>query len=93
MPEKNFILKRMWKSKTGFQEDLYLGYNEFNHLDCVSDRSQAKVMTYDECKEWLLFLLGRSMWTIEKFEEMTEEPELIEENAEEVKEEKIDGEE
>jgi hypothetical protein len=83
MPEKNFILKRMWQSKTGLREELYLGYNEDNKLDCITDRNKAKVMTYEECKEWQLILMNRNMWSIERFEEITEEPELVKENVEE----------
>lgn len=83
MPEKNFILKRIWQSKTGFQEELYLGYNEDNKLDCIPDRSKAKIMTYEECKEWQLILMNRHMWSIERFEEMTYESETQEENVKE----------
>lgn len=53
---KKCILKRKWQSKTGLQEKLYLGYNEDNKLDYIADLPKAKVMTEEECKEWLLVL-------------------------------------
>ena len=88
MPEKNFILKRIWQSRHGLKEYLYLGYNEFNHIDCIADRNKAKIMTYDECKDWKLILTNSDEWTIERFEEITEEPyeelvteEIIKENT------------
>ena len=73
----------MWQSKIGLQEELYLGYNEDNKLDCITDRNKAKVMTYEECKEWQLILMNRNMWSIERFEEMTYESETQEENVKE----------
>lgn len=83
MSEINFILKRPWQSITGIQEILYLGYNDENKIDCIPNRNKAKVMTCEECEEWLLVLANRNMWSIERFEEMTEEPEEIQEETQE----------
>ena len=51
-----YILKRPWQSRHGLQEELYLGYNENNRLDYITNIKAAKVMTEEECKEWLLVL-------------------------------------
>ena len=41
MEKKSYILKRPWQSKSGFQEMLYLGYNDNNKIDYVPKKEQA----------------------------------------------------
>ena len=74
---KNCILKRHWQSKSGVQEELYLGYNEYQHLDYIADLPQAKVMTEEECKEWLLILADSKQIVVDT---IPEEIRNIEEN-------------
>jgi hypothetical protein len=82
MSEKNFILKCNWQSKTGLQEELYLGYNENNKLDCVSDLKRAKKMTQEECEDFKVILANSKAWVIDTVIE--EEIEVTqEENANE----------
>lgn len=64
--EVKYILKRNWKSKSGYSEILYLGYNEQNHLDCVPDKEKAIKMSKEDCKGWISVLYGHSIWTIEE---------------------------
>ena len=79
------ILKLPWQSKSGIQEDLYLGYNDNNKLDYIVDLPRAKVMTEEECKEWLLILKNSKRMVIdtlpEEFNE--EETKSTEENTNE----------
>lgn len=64
--KQQYILKRVWQSKTGLQEFLYLGYNNKNKIDCISNKEKAIRMTKEECEEWLLVLSGKRMWSIEE---------------------------
>ena len=81
--EQQYILKRVWQSKTGFQEFLYLGRNENNKIDCIPDKEKAIKMTKTECEEWLLVLSEKRMWSIE--EDNTPTPTLENQNQEENK--------
>lgn len=81
MSKKNCILKRNWQSKTGLQEELYLGYNEKNKLDYVIDLSKAKVMTEEECKEWLLALANSKQIVIDILPEEFTQNEIIKESV------------
>ena len=58
------VLKRNWQSKSGIQEELYLGYNEKNKLDCVADLKVAKVMTEEECEDFKSALINSKEWII-----------------------------
>ena len=82
-----YILKRPWQTKTGLQEELYLGYNENNKIDCVAEKDKAIKMTKEECEDWLLIITDRRMWSIEEVvEEVIEIPEenqTVEENTDE----------
>ena len=69
MSKNNFILKRSWQSKSGVQEELYLGYNDNDKLDCISDLPKAKKMTEEECKEFKSMLLNSRMWVIDLLSE------------------------
>ena len=81
MQETKCILKRIWQSQTGLRETLYLGYDEYNKLRCIPEKEKAKVMTKEECEEWLLVLSQPKAWSIE---EIKEDP--VENKIEEVKE-------
>lgn len=86
MLDNNYILKRPWQSRSGDQEELYLGYNENNKLDCIPDLPKAKKMTQKECEEFKSILANSKMWIIDVVSE--EESEDIhndnnEENANE----------
>ena len=76
-----YILKRPWQSRRGPQEELYLGYNENNHLDYITDLKKAKVMTEEECKEWLLVLANSRQIIIDVLPEEFTQNEVIEESA------------
>ena len=83
MSKKNCILKRKWQSKTGLQEELYLGYNENDKLDYISNLQKAKVMTKEECQEWLLVLTNSKQIVIDTLPEELIQNEITEENANE----------
>ena len=83
MSKKNCILKRKWQSKTGLQEELYLGYNENDKLDYISNLQKAKVMTEEECQEWLLVLTNSKQIVIDTLPEELIQNEITEENANE----------
>lgn len=69
MSEMNYVLKRVWQSKSGVQEFLYLGYNDNGKMDCVANIEKAKRMTEEECEQWLLVVAGKKFWSIEKLED------------------------
>lgn len=60
-----YILKRPWQSRHGHQEELYLGYNENNKLDCIVDLPKAKKMTQEECEEFKSILANSKVWVID----------------------------
>ena len=82
------VLKRKWQSKSGIQEELYLGYNERNKLDCVADLKTVKVMTEEECEEFKSMLINSKEWII--FDTIPEEL-LQEQELEQVPKENNDG--
>ena len=84
----NYILKRPWQSKSGIQEELYLGYNEKNKLDCVADLKAAKVITEEECEEFKSILINSKEWII--FDTIPEEL-LREQELEQAPKENNDG--
>ena len=65
MLKANCVLKRFWQSRLGIQEELYLGYNENNKLDCITDLPKAKKMTLEECEEFKTMLLNSKVWVID----------------------------
>lgn len=79
----NYILKRPWQSKSGIQEELYLGYNSQNRLDCVSDLKKAKRMSREECEEFQAILFNSKMWVIDIISEENTSKEVIEETIKE----------
>lgn len=81
-------LKRKWQSKSGIQEELYLGYNEKNKLDCVADLKTAKAMTEEECEEFKSMLINSKEWII--FDTIPEEL-LQEQELEQAPKENNDG--
>lgn len=83
MSENNFILKRNWQSKTGLQEVLYLGFNENNKLDCITDIKKAMTMTQEECERFKSILANSQMWIVDIMPEEINEEEIQKENANE----------
>ena len=83
--EQQYILKRRWQSKTGIQEELYLGYNNSNKLDYITDLPRAKVMTKEEYNKWLLVLANSNQIVIDVLPEDFNKEEIrnIEENTNE----------
>ena len=80
---KHYILKRKWQSRHGLQEELYLGYNESDKLDCITDLPQAKKMTQEECEEFKAMLPNSKVWVIDITpEEINQEP-IVEESTNE----------
>ena len=59
------VLKRNWQSKSGIQEELYLGYGNQDKLDCVADLPKAKKMTQEECEEFKAMLPNSKVWVID----------------------------
>lgn len=83
--EQQYILKRPWRSKSGIQEELYLGYNENNRLDCISDLPKAKQMSQKECEEFKSILTNSKVWVVDVLPEDFNKEEIknIEENTNE----------
>ena len=88
---KKCVLKRMWQSRSGLNQVLYLGDNGSGKLDCVVDKGQAKIMTTEDAECYRLILADARMWIIEEIEE---EPQTVQEEQKEIipEEEKNDGE-
>lgn len=81
---KNYILKRKWQSRHGLQEELYLGYNANNKLDCIPDIKKAKPITEEEIQEWLLALPNSRVWIVDALpEEYLQNNPILEENYKE----------
>ena len=80
---KKCILKRKWQSRTGLQENLYLGYDIDNKLDYISDLPKAKIMTEEECREWLLVLANSKQIIIDVMPEEFIQNKVTEKNVDE----------
>ena len=64
--DKRYILKINWKSKLGYQEDLYLGRDVDDKIKCIPERDRAMRMTKEDAECWKLILANSKMWTIEE---------------------------
>ena len=90
---KKYILKRPWQPRIGLNLMLYLGYNSYDKISCVEDKSQAKIMTEEKCKSWLLIINDSKLWSMEEVEPLQEiESETLRELEEEIIEENNNGE-
>ena len=76
-----YILTRLWQSKTGYQERLYLGYNELDHIDCIPDKDKALVMSEEDANEWKNAIRHGELWTIEAVEIPEEKKEGVTDNG------------
>lgn len=85
MKTKKYILKRNWQSKSGIQEELYLGYDNQDKLDCIADLPKAKKMTQEECEEFKAMLPNNKVWVIDVLpEDSHNEKDSNETNNEEI---------
>ena len=90
--DKKYVLTRPWTSAHGISETLYLGYNSFDHIDCVPELEGALVMTKEDAEDWLLIVTARDKWSIKEIDVPEEEVGSREEIKEETPEDTDKGE-
>jgi hypothetical protein len=86
-----YRLCRYWDPIPGYREKLYLGYNSFNHLDCVPEEENALLMdTEADAKSWQRFVRESEKWFIDEVEIEEEEDSNVLSVQEETEETKVE---
>lgn len=84
MSNKQYRLKKLWQSRSGLQEVLYLSFKN-NRIDCTNIKEDALVMTKEDAESWLIILpRGKSAWSMEQIEIKEEQNVTQEEQPNEI---------